>query len=108
MGRLQGKAYAKILEHKCRLMVEPHIQNEKCGFLAGHGTTDQIFTLQQIIEKSWEFDWEVYLCFIDLEKGYDRVPRVILLEALEEYGVGGQLLSAIKSLYAKCESRVRV
>ena len=39
------------------------------------------------------------MCFVDLEKAFDRVPRVILWEVLQEYGVRGPLLRAVQSLY---------
>ena len=37
--------------------------------------TDQIFTLQQIFEKSWECGKDLFACFVDLEKAHDLVPR---------------------------------
>jgi exonuclease III len=103
-----GKVYAKVLEMRCRRIVEPLIQEEQCGFRPGRGTTDQIFTLAQIYEKSWEYGKPVHTCFIDLEKAYDRVPRSTLWEVLEEYNISGALLRAIKSLYNQCGSCVRV
>ena len=36
---------------------------------------EQIFVLQQICEKSWEYAKEVNACFVDLEKAYNRIPR---------------------------------
>jgi len=36
--------------------------------------SDRIFTSQQIFENSCEFAKDVYTCFVDLEKAYDRVP----------------------------------
>ncbi|KAK5873269.1 hypothetical protein PBY51_018325 [Eleginops maclovinus] len=48
------------------------------------------------------------MCFVDLEKAYDRVPREILWEVLREYGVRGSLLRGIQSLYSQSESCVRV
>ncbi|XP_034539437.1 uncharacterized protein LOC117812645 [Notolabrus celidotus] len=39
------------------------------------------------------------MCFVDLEKAYDRVPRGLLWGVLREYGVRGPLLRAIRSLY---------
>jgi len=88
--------------------VESSLADEQCGFRPGRGTTDQIFTLQQIFEKSWEFDQQVYACFVDLEKVYDRVPRNLLWGVMQEYGVDGQLLAAVKSLYECSSSCVRV
>ena len=46
---------------------------------------------------------DLFACFVDLEKAYDRVPRDKLWKVLQEYGVDGQLLSAIKSFYCRLE-----
>ena len=48
------------------------------------------------------------MCFGDLEKADDRVPREKLWEVLREYGVRGSILRAIKSLYSQSLSFVRV
>jgi len=105
---LPGKVYAKVLERRCREILEPQVQEEQCGFRPGRSTTDQTFTLKQIFEKSWEYDNPVYMAFVDLEKAYDRVPRDLLWDTLLEYGIGGVLLAAIQSLYERCCSCVRV
>jgi exonuclease III len=105
---LPGKVYAKVLEGRCREIVDSKIQEEQCGFRGGRSTTDQLFTLRLLFEKAWEFANQVYCCFVDLEKAYDRVPRGMLWRVLQEYGVDGQLLKAITSLYDDCRSCVRV
>ena len=52
--------------------------------------------------------WQnLFACFVDLEKVYDRVPRDKLWKVLQEYGVNGQLLRAIKSFYCRPEVCVR-
>ena len=105
---LPGKVYAKCLERKCREIVESKLEDGQCGFRPGRSATDQIFTLKQIFEKSWEYGKDLFACFVDLEKAYDRVPWDKLWKVLQEYGVNGQLLCAIKSFYCRPKLCVRV
>ena len=78
--------------------MESKLKDGLCGFRSGRSTTDQIFTLKQIFEKSWKYGKDLFACFVDLEKAYyDRVPRDKLWKVLREYGVNGQLLRAIRS-----------
>ncbi|KAI3370608.1 hypothetical protein L3Q82_007178 [Scortum barcoo] len=68
-------------------------------FRPGRGTLDQLYTLRRVLEGLWEFAQPVHMCFVDLEKAFDRVPRGILWGVLREYGVRGPLLRAVRSLY---------
>ena len=105
---LQGKVYAKSLERKCRKIVESKLEDGQCDFRLGRSTMDQIFTLKQIFERSWEYGKDLYSCFFDLEKAYDRDPQDKLWKVLQEYGVDGQLLRATKSFHCRPEVCVRV
>ena len=66
--------------------------------------------LREILGVSYGKD--LFACFVDLERAYDRVPRDKLRfcknKVLQEYGVSGQLLRAIKSFYCRPEVCVRV
>ncbi|KAK3542618.1 hypothetical protein QTP86_031319, partial [Hemibagrus guttatus] len=105
---LPGKVYSRVLERRVRPLVEPWIQEEQCGFQPSRGTLDQLYTLHRVLEGSWEFAQPVHMCFVDLEKAFDRVPRGILWEVLWEYGVRGPLLRAVRSLYNRSRSLVRI
>ena len=102
-----SKTHAKCLEKKCLEIVELKLTDAQCGFRPGRSTIDQIFALQQIFEKTLEYA-KVNACFVDLEKAYDRIPRDKLWAVLLQYGIDGQLLTAIKSLYMHSEVCVRV
>ncbi|KAK3566533.1 hypothetical protein QTP86_034036 [Hemibagrus guttatus] len=105
---LPGKVYSKVLERKVRPLVAPWIQEEQCSFRPSRGTLDQLYTLQRMLEGSWEFAQPVHMCFVDLEKAFNRVPRGILWEVLWEYGVHGPLLRAVRSLYDRSRSLVLI
>ncbi|KAK3542227.1 hypothetical protein QTP86_018788 [Hemibagrus guttatus] len=105
---LPGKVYSRVLERRVQPLVEPRIQEEQCGFRPSHGTLDQLYTLHRVLEGSWKFAQPVHMCFVDLKKAFDRVPRGILWEVLWEYGVRGPLLRAVRSLYNWSRSLVRI
>ncbi|KAK3575585.1 hypothetical protein QTP86_030518 [Hemibagrus guttatus] len=64
--------------------------------------------VRPVLEGSWEFAQPVHMCFVDLEKAFDRVPHGILWEVLWEYGVHGHLLRAVQLLYNRSRSLVRI
>lgn len=61
-------------------------------FLPGSGLLEPLISLSKIFERAWEFDQPVYMCFVDLEKAFDRVPLSILWVVLWKCGVCGLLL----------------
>ena len=58
-----------------REIVESKLEDGQCGIRSGRSTTDQIFTLKQIFEKFWKCGKDLFVCFVDLEKAHDQVPR---------------------------------
>ena len=87
---LPEKVSDKCLERKCREILESKRGDGDWGFRPCRSTTDQIFILKQIFEKSWEYGKDLFACFVDVEKAYDRVPREKLCKVLLEYGVDGR------------------
>ncbi|KAI3363672.1 hypothetical protein L3Q82_001297 [Scortum barcoo] len=70
--------------------------------------TSSLYLSTGCLEGLWEFAQPVHMCFVDLEKAFDRVPRGILWGVLREYGVRGPLLRAVRSLYDRSRSLVRI
>lgn len=48
------------------------------------------------------------MCFVDLEKVFDRVFRGVLWGVFWEYGVRGFLLRVVRFLYNRSRSCVRI
>lgn len=46
-------------------------------------------------------------CFVDFRKAFDTVPRHLLWQVLEEFGIQGRILDIIESLYAHDSAAVR-
>jgi len=59
-------------------------------------------------ETRLRFKQSTFAAFIDFSKAYDLINRVKLWERLKTSSVSGNLMKAIKSLYASVSSSVRV
>ena len=57
---IPGKLFAMILLERIRPTFHNHRRSEQAGFTAGRSTTEQIFAIRQIIEKSKEFNKSTY------------------------------------------------
>ena len=75
----------------------PDIQ---AGFRKGRGTRDQIANIHWIIEKTREFQTNIYFCFIDYAKAFDCVNYNKLWKILKEMGMSDHLTCLLRKLYA--------
>ena len=48
------------------------------------------------------------MCFVDLEKAFERVPRKVLEWAMRKSGIPEAMARAVMSLYKGAKTRVRV
>ncbi|KAI3353928.1 hypothetical protein L3Q82_005125 [Scortum barcoo] len=106
---LPGKVYARVLERRIRPIVDPRIQEEQCGFRPGRGTLDQLYTLHRVLEGLWDFVCPTsphVLC--GSGEGIRPCPSWYSVGVLHEYGVREPLLRAVRSLYDRSRSLVRI
>ena len=69
-----SKVMLKILQARFQqLNREP--PDVQAGFRKGRGTRDQIADIHWITEKAWEFQKNIYFCFIDYAKVFDCVDH---------------------------------
>ena len=55
-----------------------------------------------------EKDKKLYMCFMDLEKAFDRVPRRVVRWALRKKGLPEILVKAMISLYEGSKTKIKV
>ena len=61
-----------------------------------------------ICERHLEVQQDVYICFRDYEKAFDRVRHEPLMQCLSEIGVDGKDIKIIRNLYWDQTASVRI
>ena len=65
----------KILQASLQQYVNHELPDVQAGFRKGRGTRNQIANIHWIIEKTREFQKNIYFCFIDYAKAFDCVDH---------------------------------
>ena len=60
----------KILQARLQQYVNGELPGVQAGFRKGRGTRDQIANIRWIMEKTREFQKNIYFCFIDLRLSF--------------------------------------
>ena len=97
-----------ILLERIRPTFHNHRRSEQAGFTAGRSTTEHIFAIRQIIEKSKEFNKSTYIAFIDFKAAFDSVSRDSLWKILQICDVPHELSVLVRQLYTDTRSAVRL
>lgn len=100
------KIVERVLEKRIRSMV--NVDEMQFGFMPGKGTVDAVFILRRLQEEYRDKGKKLYLCFVDLEKAFDRVPRKVMEWAMRKRGLPEAIVRAVMSLYEGARTRVRV
>ena len=103
-----GKVFARILQNRLRDHVDSSaiIPESQCGFRAGRGVTDMIFSARQIQEKCREQHRDLYMVFIDLTKAFDSVNRQGLWLILHKIGCPDKFINIICSFHEGMKGQV--
>ena len=63
----------KILQARLQQYVNRELPDVQAGFRKGRGTRVQITNIRWIMEKTREFQKNIYFCFIDYAEAFDSV-----------------------------------
>lgn len=97
------KVYSRIINNRLKIITDALLCEEQSGFRKGRSCIDNVFIIQQLIEKRREFNLETHIAFIDFKKAFDKVNRQKLWEIMNIRGYPRHLIQALKGLYKRAE-----
>ena len=70
------KIVERVLERRIRELV--NIDSMQFGFMPRRGTTDALLVVRRMQEKYRDKKKKLYMCFMDIDKAFDKVPRKVM------------------------------
>ena len=102
-----SKIMLKILQARLQQHMNWELPDVQAGFRKGRGTRDQIVNIRWVMEKTREFQRNIYFCFTDYTKALDCVDHNKLWKILKEMGIPDQLTWLLRNLYGGQQATVR-
>ena len=79
--------------------IDPQLCKQEAGLHKHSSCTDQIATLCIILEQSLEWNFSLYITFVDYEKAFDSVNRQTLWQLLRHYQIQEKITNIIRNSY---------
>lgn len=96
LNNIIAKVYSQVLLNRLTDWTEKHEKISDCqfGYQKGKSTIDCIFILHSIVSKTLNSGQKLYSIFIDYEKCFDRINRVLLWQKLLADNVSSKMTNA--------------
>ncbi|KAL4154026.1 hypothetical protein QTP88_001859 [Uroleucon formosanum] len=102
------KIFSNCVLDRIKEKADQIIGHYQGGFRADRSTTDQMFIIIQLYQKSWEFDKEIHTLFVDFKKAYDSIHRESLLNIMKEFHFPQKLVNLVSISVMETSIRVKI
>ncbi|HEG7136646.1 TPA: reverse transcriptase family protein, partial [Staphylococcus aureus] len=93
------KTFMRVLAERLKLTLAAAQPREQAGFRKGFSTMDHIHTLQEIINRTNEYEMPLAMCFVDYAQAFDSVSTSSILGALRRQGINEEYVRLLQSIY---------
>ena len=102
------KLFTKVITNRITTTLDENQPREQAGFRSGFSTIDHLHTLNQLIEKSIEYNKPLCLAFVDYEKAFDSIEHTAVFNASREQGINENYIETIKNIYDNGTAMIRL
>jgi hypothetical protein len=102
------KILLRIILNRWQGKIGKEISDVQCGFVKDKGTANAIFIIRNIIERTLEVNKDVYACFIDYTKAFDKVRHKEMINILKKLNFDGKDVRLIGNLYWDQTAAIKV
>ena len=101
------KLFISIIANRVKNDLYASFPESQAAYQPERGTIEQIIAIEQLIEKSIEFNNPLYLVFIDFTKAFDSIKLPCLWKLLEETSVNKKYINLLKCTYDNSKASIK-
>lgn len=102
------KVFLKIIHARIYKKCESNVTDTQFGFRNGLGTREALFAIQVLFQRCRDVNCDVYACFVDYTKAFDKCQHGKMMESLRRTGIDTKDMRIISNLYWGQKAVVRV
>ena len=81
---------------------------QQCGFIKDKGTRNAIYMIRTLTERATEIQKDLYLCFIDYTKAFDKLRHEEIMSILYSLNIDGKDLRIVRNIYREQTAAMRI
>jgi len=86
-----------VINNRLKKYTEHIIGEYQARFGTGKSTTDQNFTVKNLLENAWQHNVEIHHIFVDFQRACDSIRRDRLYAIMEHFGILNKLIRLTKA-----------
>ena len=102
------KLFTRLLQKRMEIVLDENQPRDQAGFRKKFSTTDHIYTLNQVIEKTNEYNLPLCVGFIGYEKAFDSVKHFAIIEALRTININETYVQILENIYHHATARIHI
>ena len=103
-----SKLYSMVILQRIQGILEVTQIDTQFGNRKGRGCCDAAHILRQVVEKSIEWGEGLWVAAVDVEKAFDRVHSLRILQALIDEGIDADIIMSLQDTYAGLQGYVQM
>ena len=97
-----------VMVQRMQVVMEKEGMESQTGFRYFRGTIDGAFTVINALRKRQEHNLESWVCYVDLIKAFDSVPREALWKVLLKFGIPRHFVRVLMRLHTDAVMKFKI
>lgn len=102
------KVFLKVIHTRIHRKLDVDIGDTQFGFRNGLGTREALFALNVMCQRCLDMNQNIYMCFIDYNKAFDKVRHDHLMRLLVEKSLDKRDIRIISKIYYNQKANIRI